>query len=222
MCSPFASMALTGLSTISGMQSASNQASAQQAQYNYQAQVADQNVKLAQQQAESNAVAGAQKAQQVYQRSQQIKAQQSVAYSANGLDISAGSPLDILSDTERLGQLDKANTLYDSANNTWAIQNQEVNYQNQAMYARNSAENAGIAGKNNSMAMLLNGVSSIAGQYNQYQQSGALTNKTTTPSINSSLSPTDASGNYFISPQYNNYGFNNSLTKKVKVPNYFK
>ena len=156
-------MAVTAVGAI-------QQAQAATAQGNYQAQVADNNSKLATQQAQSNANTGAQEAQLVLERARQVKGQQAVAFSANGLDIGAGSPLDVLSGTERMGQLDKANTQFNSAQNTWALQNQANDYTNQASGYRSAA-------KNNAMTSLLTGASQMAGQYSGYQTTGAMGKK---------------------------------------------
>lgn len=210
MCTAVLSMGLTALGTYQNYQAANAQADAQAKQYEYQAQVAEQNAALANRQAESNAESGAMKAQQVLQRAKQVKAAQAAAYSANGVDVSSGSALDILSDTEAQGQLDKANMLYDAANNTWSLQSQAVNYQNQAAANRSSANNAREAGKMNSMSALLTGVSSLAGQYNSFSNTGAISQNSTTGQSGYKV-PTDSSGNYFISGKYNDF--------TIKAPN---
>jgi hypothetical protein len=177
-------MGLTAFGTYQNYQAANAQADAQAKNYEYQAQVAEQNARLANRQAESNAEAGAMKAAQVLQRARQVKATQAAAYSANGVDISSGSALDILSDTEAQGKLDQAQTLYDAANNTWSLQTQATNYENQASADRASASNARSAGKMNAMSALLTGVSSLASQYSSFKNSGAI--KDSKPSASAS------------------------------------
>lgn len=163
MCTPVAAMVLTAAGTVSQMQSASAQA-------NYQAQVADNNAKLATAQAVSNAEAGSQEAQRTLQRAKAFKSQQNASMGTNGIDSASGSPLDVLTNTERMGQLDKANVLYNTAQNTWALQNQANDYTNQASAYR-------TAGKNNRNTALLNGVSKLSSQYSGYEESGAFSKK---------------------------------------------
>lgn len=78
--------------------------------YGVQADVADQNAVIARAQA-SDAITRGQTATFNSQlRTRQIKGQQIAAMAANGLDLSEGTPLNILTDTEFMGQND-ANVL---------------------------------------------------------------------------------------------------------------
>jgi len=160
-----------------GVVSAQQQASAQAAAYNQQAQIADNNAKAATRQAESTMVAGAQEGQLRLRQAKSVEGGQIAAYGANNLDISTGSPSAILQDTERYGQLDKSNTEYNAATNTWSLKSQATDYTNQASADRSSAANAKTAGTMNSIAALLNGGSTLAGQYSGFQQSGAIVPK---------------------------------------------
>ena len=176
---PIISLAMTAVSTVVGMQSAQAQAKAQSDTYEYQAKVAENNARIAGKQAESQAVTGAQKAQLQFTKDMRIKASQAAAFSANGMDIgAAGSPLDVLSDTARISQLDKANLEYDAGQNTWAYKNQANDYVNQASLNRVGAQNALIAGRNNSTAVMLTGLSSMAGSAYKMNSEGAFSTKT--------------------------------------------
>lgn len=221
MCTPQVAIGLTALGTYQNYQAANAQADAQAQAYEAQSKVAEQNAALANRQAESNAEAGAMKAAQILQRARQVKASQAAAYSANGVDISTGSALDVLSDTEAQGKLDQANALYDAATNTWSLQAQATNYQNQANAYKSSANNAREAGKMNAMTSLLTGASALATQYNSFKNTGALEQKpaATNPTglTNGFGIPVDNSGNYFISSKYADYSFG----KKTKPKNYF-
>ena len=174
MCGPIASLAATAVGTLVSMAGANYSAQAQANQYRYQQEVANNNAAIADKQAETAAMSGAQKAQLQFMKEMRIKSSQAAGFSANGLDIGAGSPLDVLTDTERIAQLDKANLEYDSANNVWAIKNQANDYRNQAALYGDASNNSLIAGRYSMMGSLLSGVSSYAKDWSVFKKNGQL------------------------------------------------
>lgn len=116
----------------------------------YNAIVSDNNRRMAEASAESAAVSGASKAGVEFQRQQRLRATQAAAFSANGMDIGAGSPLDVLSDSARVAWLDKSLGEYDAANNVWSFKNQSNDYSAQAALQRMSRDSS-LTARNNSL-----------------------------------------------------------------------
>lgn len=131
----------------------------------YNAMVADNNQKLALKSAESAMISGANKAQLEFQRTWKIRSTQAAAMSANGMDIGAGSPLDVLTDSARVAYLDKALGEYDAANNTWAFKNQANDYSAQSALLRMQRDNAAMARDN---ALLSAEYSRLGGEVGYY------------------------------------------------------
>jgi hypothetical protein len=130
----------------------------------YAAGVAERNAAISNAQAENALYQGADEERQIRQRTRQLAATQKAAMSANGVDISGGSPLAVLSDTAYLGELDAQTSRYNTAQNVWSYRNQANDYMNQASAAR-------AYGKNAKSAALLNGLTSVAQYYSQFGES---------------------------------------------------
>lgn len=160
---------LTGLGTAFGVASSIQQGKAQAAAYEQQANAADQNAKISEKQAEISAQNGAQEEQRIRNRAAAIAGQQKAGFSASGLDISQGSPLDVLTDTSTQGNLDALSTRRNAANQTWGYQVEQNNYSNQAKAARAAASNARQAGTMNAIGSLLTGATSLQSQYSKYK-----------------------------------------------------
>lgn len=157
--------ALMGVGTAVSAVSSYQQGKAQAAAYNAQAAADDQNAKIAAKQAEQAAASGASEERATRQRGAAVAGAQRAAYSASGLDIGAGSPLDVLGDTMYQTELDALNVRRDSANTVWGYQVQEGNYKNSASANRSAASNAKRAGKLGAVSNLLTGATGMA-KYN--------------------------------------------------------
>lgn len=97
-----ASLAGTAVSVIGAMQSANAQAQ----QANYQAAVAHNNAIIAQRNAIDARNRGAADEERQRMKTAALIGRQTAAMAANGLDLSQGSPLDVLGDTAAAGELD--------------------------------------------------------------------------------------------------------------------
>lgn len=153
---------LTILSTAVSAVGAYQQGQAQAAAYNSKAAADDQNAKIANRQAEVEAQRGAREEQQMRQHGAAAIGAQKSAFAANGLDIGAGSPLDVLSDTRYLNELDALTIRSNTANNVWQFQSEGVNYLNSASANRSAASNASTAGTIGAFGSLLNGATSYS------------------------------------------------------------
>lgn len=132
---------------VVGGVSSYQQGKAQQAQYNYQAKVNEENAKIAQENAKVQRQQGIEEA-----RLQRIKAastigSQKTAMAANGIDITQGTAVDVIADTAAIGELDALQTQYNYEMKARGYETQAGNFQNQANLDVISGKNAYTAGK---------------------------------------------------------------------------
>ena len=155
---------VTGIATgVVGGVSAYQQGKAQQAQYNYQAKVNEENAKIAQENANVQRQQGIEEA-----RLQRIKAAstigaQKTAMAANGVDVTQGTAVDVISDTAAMGELDALQTQYNYEMKARGYEAQAGNFQNQANLDVISGKNAYQAGKLNALSSGVKGLSDAAG-----------------------------------------------------------
>lgn len=133
-------MGLQVAGTVNSLFGASNQAKATQNAYNYQAAVNRNNAQIADWQAR-DAVTRGQKAEQAQRlRTAQLKGSQRAAMAARGVALDEGSPLNILNDTDYMGELD-ALTIRDNAEReAWGHRMQAGNYTSDASMLSNRAD----------------------------------------------------------------------------------
>ncbi len=132
---------------VVGGVSSYQQGKAQQAQYNYQAKVNEENAKIAQENANVQRQQGIEEA-----RLQRIKAastigSQKTAMAANGVDVTQGTAVDVIADTAAMGELDALQTQYNYEMKARGYEAQAGNFQNQANLDVISGKNAYTAGK---------------------------------------------------------------------------
>lgn len=118
---------------------ASRQAQAQRTALEFDAATSDQNAALARQQARYALAAGQGAEQDVLSKGRALMGDQRATMAANGVDLTEGSPLDILVGTEAATQRDAARTRGNAAREAWADEVQAVNYENRAKAARAGA-----------------------------------------------------------------------------------
>lgn len=169
MCEPntiaIASMVASGVGTVMQMSAQSQAASAQRAQANYQAQVADNNRITAERLAVDAEQRGEIEVRRHRQQVEQLKGRQVAALAASGVDVASGSPLDVLADTAGLGALDQQTIRDNAAREAWQHRVQAGNQQNQANLLRFQADNtaSGAAGT------LLTGIGGVADKWWRYR-----------------------------------------------------
>lgn len=155
---------MIGGGLISGAgQIASANAQSKAAKYN--AEVQRQNAMLAERQARNVLDAGMREEQKQKAMTAQLMAKQQAAQAANGVDVSFGTPLDLMVDTAKQGAIDALTIRTNAYRNYDDVRNQAVASRNQAalydMEAKNS-RTAGILGAFGTMA------SSFGSAYSNY------------------------------------------------------
>lgn len=147
---------------VVGGVSSYQQGKAQQAQYNYQAKVNEENAKIAQENANVQRQQGIEEA-----RLQRIKAastigSQKTAMAANGVDVTQGTAVDVIADTAAMGELDALQTQYNYEMKARSYEAQAGNFQNQANLDVISGKNAYTAGKIGAVQSGLAGIQQTA------------------------------------------------------------
>lgn len=145
------SMGLQGLSTGMQMNAISNQA-------DYSASAAIANANILDQQSASAGQQGAWQANKLRQQGRQVAGAQTAAFSANGLDVQAGSPLSVLAGTSQMAEEDAQTATYNANLKMWGLQNQANAYRTQAKYIQQSASDQ-------KKAILLTGITKVASQF---------------------------------------------------------
>jgi len=132
----------TGVSLLGEYQ----QAKGEQAQANYQAQIADRNAKLADNQQQDAIQRGDLAAEAQARRAAQIRGQQIAAMSANGQQVGFGSAADIVRDTETGANRDTGNIVQNAFRESQGYAINAANYRASAVGDRAAADQAMQAG----------------------------------------------------------------------------
>ena len=108
------------------------QGQAQAKQAEYQAGIARNNAIMAQHEADYRAKTGVQERQQHQLKIEQLKGAQRAAIGASGVEMTSGSPLDLLMDTSEQGAADLLRIDQNTALDIWRIRGGQANYEAQA------------------------------------------------------------------------------------------
>ena len=164
MCVDPMTMLMIGSTVMGGIgQIQQGQAQAQAATYN--AQVSDMNAKLADRAAKDALDRGAKEEQRQRQKTAQILGQQQAGMAANGVDLTFGSPLDLLVDTSIMGELDALTIRSNTYREERDIRQQAANYRGQAGMQRAQASSASTGGFLGAMGTVLGGGAQAYGNY---------------------------------------------------------
>lgn len=130
MCNP--AVALIATTLVTG----AYQANVQSQQGKANAQIAENNAVLAQQDADaSNAMATREMEQQAW-RTRAVLGQQRTAIAANNIDPTLGTPADILGETAMFGEVDQQTIRMNAARQAWGFNAQAQNQRTQGELAR--------------------------------------------------------------------------------------
>lgn len=151
-------IALTLISTVIGAAGQVQQAQAQAQAAEYNAKVADMNATLSERRAKDAIERGAVEEQKKRLEVQRLLGTQTAAMAANGVDLTFGSPLDILVDTAVLGELDALTIRTNFAREAYDRKVDAVNQRAGATLNRMEAENARTAGYLNAAGTVLGGI----------------------------------------------------------------
>ena len=160
MCDPITlGVAATVVSTAGAFTSGIGQAQ----QYRYQAQIADQNARLANEQARDSIENTNLEARQRSRQIAQTKGAQIAAMAANGVDLNFGSAVDIQKDTAMIGAEDIAQIYKGGNERTRGFDINAFNYKSQASANRAQASGALMKGIFDGVSTALGGASKAAG-----------------------------------------------------------
>lgn len=147
-------------------------ARAQKAQLGAEADIADINARLSEQQAQQALAAGQKQSQQSKMQTAQLKSTQRAQMAAGGVVLGEGSAGAIEAGTDVMGQID-ANTIEANAiQSAWGYRGQAVQQQSEARMKRASAK--AIKPGLTAATSLLGGAGQVAGTYYSMQKSGAV------------------------------------------------
>lgn len=159
------SIASAGVGALGAIRSASAAA----AQANYQAQVAANNQKIAEQNANTAIQAGEAKATAQSLKNRSIQGGIIAGEAGAGLDVNSGSPIDLRDSAARIGQLDVETTRYNAQQQAYGFRTQGMGYTAQAGLEQAAAANAPTAGLLSATGTLLGGAGSVADKWLRYQ-----------------------------------------------------
>lgn len=150
-------------STVLGTVSSVQQGKQQQAMYNYQAKVAEENAKIANKNAATERQTGIEEARLQRMKTLQAVGSQQAAMAANGMDVTQGTSLDIIEDTAAMGELDALQIQTNYERKAQSYEAQANNFNNQASMDVIAGKNAYTAGQIKAVQTGLNGVSKTVG-----------------------------------------------------------
>ena len=153
----------TAASTALGTVSSYSQGKSQQAMYNYQAKVAEQNKKIANQNAAQERQTGIEEARLQRMKTLQTVGSQQAAMAANGMDVTQGTSLDIIEDTSAMGELDALQIQTNYERKALSYEQQANNFQNESNMDIIAGKNAYKSGVINAAATGLNGIGKTVG-----------------------------------------------------------
>lgn len=155
MCDPITAMMVAGSAIGAyGQIQAGNAASAAA---NYQAQVATMNAGFAEKRAQDALMRGQEEEERVRREGGQLQGQQTAQMAAAGVDLSFGSPLDVLIDTSMGIELDAMRTRRNAALEAEDFDRQAWNYRADAGMSRAEGKNAKTAGYIGAAGSILSG-----------------------------------------------------------------
>lgn len=165
-------------STAIGVVSSIQQGKAQEAQYEYQAQVQRDNERIANQNATMERQAGIEEARRQRIKTLQMVGAQKSALAANGVDIGVGTSLDTIEDTAMMGELDALMIEKEAETRARNFDIQANNFSNEANLSMYSARNARSAGTLNALSSAANGIGNTLTSLSNYGGFGNLKSST--------------------------------------------
>lgn len=153
------------VSTAFQMYGSYQQGKAQQAQYDYQAQVNENNRKIAEWQAQDAIKRGDIEEKRHRLKVEQLKGRQRSVLAASNVEIDSGSALDTLGDTAELGELDALTIRSNAEREAYDYRVSAMNQGAEAGANRLAGRNARTAGNYGAMTSLLTGANSMADKW---------------------------------------------------------
>lgn len=142
-------------------------------QYNYRAQVAQNNAAVEKSNADAALAAGQAEESNSKLRTGMTMAAQKAAQAANGINVNVGSPAQVRQSTANVGAIDAAMIHYNAARAAFGEQALAANYAAQAKLDRRAGVGALTEGLFKGASSILSGASSLSEKYAQFKLSGA-------------------------------------------------
>lgn len=130
---------VSGLGALSSANAAKANASLQQTQLKFNAQMAKINEQLNETNAQATLFAGQREEANVRLKTGQLKSTQRARMAANGIDLSSDTPAAILATTEVMGEMDATTVANNALRAAWGYRTQGANYAAQAAMANANA-----------------------------------------------------------------------------------
>lgn len=156
-----------------GAVSSYSQGKQQQAMYNYQAQLDNQNAEIARKNAAKERQQGIEESRLQRMKTLQAIGSQQTAMAANGMDVTQGTSLDIIQDTAAMGELDALQIESNYETKALAYDQQANNFANQVNIDRITGKNAYTSGKINAVTSGLNSFSKLTSVASKWSGFGA-------------------------------------------------
>lgn len=157
------------VSTAFQMYGSYQQGKAQQAQYDYQAKVNENNRQIAEWQAQDALDRGEIEEKKHRIKVSRLKGTQRSVLAANGVEVDSGSALDTILDTAELGELDALTIRSNSERESYDYKVAAMNQGAEAGLNTLAGKNASTAGKYGAMTSLLTGANSMADKWYSYK-----------------------------------------------------
>lgn len=161
MCSP--ALALGVASTVFTATGTYTQAKAQRGMAQYNAQIARNNAKVAEWQAQDATRRGEEEAAAVGRQTRLQKGAQRARMAASGLDLNVGTAQELQDQTDFFGKIDQGTARDNAAKEAWSIRQRGANFQSEA--AMQSATARSISPGFAATTSLLGGASRVADRW---------------------------------------------------------
>lgn len=155
MCDLITALTIGG--TIMGAAGQIQQGQATAAANKYNAKVQQMNAEISDRRAKDALERGAKEEQQKRRETQQLLGKQQAAMAANGVDLTFGSPLDVIVDSSVLGELDALTIRSNTYREEYDYKVQAANQRAQATMSRGAADSALTGGYLGAAGTILGG-----------------------------------------------------------------
>lgn len=171
LISVVAGLAGTAVSAVGAMQ----QGKAAAASADYQAAVNNNNSIIAKRNAQDALDRGAVEEQEHRRKVQALKGRQTAVMAANGLDVTSGSPLDILGDTAQMGELDALTIRGNAKRESLGYESQSTNFKAEAGLNKMQGQSAKTAGTIGAFGTVVSGLGGVADKWYRAKSGVSLT-----------------------------------------------
>lgn len=161
--STLALASIAGAKAIGDFTGQRKQAKIAEQEGNYASAAYSQNAGLAEQQAADAIARGVESESRFRTEVKGAVGSSRASQAAQGIDVGAGSAVDVQHDIAAVGELDALTIRNNAAREAWGYQTQATQYRSAAEYARVSGRNQAKALRTASLGSLLTGASQIAG-----------------------------------------------------------